>query len=1070
MAAEQTTFRSPVPGTVMKRRLPCIDVDAADPDAERLIGSTCRNQYLALAKGVKFTCPNKGGSNGCEAGAFLYPRKRTDKYFHFHQGIDLGQLAPGVQPPEGDGAKGLPILSVTDGIVVHTQEWDGVSSGYGTSVGIYHEASQRLFWYAHCKENSITVVKGERVAEGQVVAAVGNTGKAGGPHLHFEVIDSPLENRKPRHTRIVGGEPWERELGNKKKSPRLDPLKVLEELGPWGPKQVFEPLAAAPFDSKLAALLHHAVEVGSYGGYFPLGANNFWHGGVHIPMPQGSLVHAPCDGTIVAARLAPSEASGSWTFGHTSFILIRHEVPQTVFERMQKGPDAPKSAPEPAGPKSGKIGVGYKVTDPSAVNQVKARLHELGYYVPADPARLNDGKVEAEFGEAIEAFQSTIDNPYKKHPEQWPDGVVEVSGHTWNHLFPAEDASEESAAPAKSASDSNRTIYCLLMHLQPLTLKEARTAGIEWVERARLPAGSDAAAEAPAEPDEAPTEDLRDREEAEAHRIKADVAYGSNNTADIEWVERRLITLGFLTTRTEPTGVADADLDAAIKAFQAEHPWPGKSANWDGVVEKGGKTDKFLRKTAFELAEKKQDAPAGGGKHEPIDPAFAAALAKLDRYGLAEVVSGLDVRISGGKPLWKSGRAASFNEAGGQELRQELHWEVFSEELLLPSWDVVNDQDDDLHADLPATILERVDLVPDKIVSESEIFMFYQSDACHDLRRTACRFRSEWNLDLDRTIGRLDELQFSTFGLWEALEPYQWWEKARDVLPANVTHVWHYNPIEFFRAYQESLEGTKPAPPPAPQDPETHGELIVRVLGANGTPPKQTVTVILSADMASYAGAETDKAGIAKFQGLALGTYDVSIEGVDGVTQLAEVQGYMTTEVTLQTSLEGKPEQRGDLTVWVRKATGGAPVGAQVTITGEKLDREFGTLVVGKKSLVVFEDIRGGEYRLHVVYPENPTHPNERVEADEVVNFEGTKKKVRIKVPRGWSDVVVHHDDRGAPVAGTVFDEHGTVVQTLTTGGFGLAAFRVRLGKYKVELGGRKKTLDIRLPVTDVTI
>ena len=36
--------------------------------------------------------------------------------------------------------------------------------------------------------------------------------------------------------------------------------------------------------------------------------------------------------------------------------------------------------------------------------------------------------------------------------------------------------------------------------------------------------------------------------------------------------------------------------------------------------------------------------------------------------------------------------------------------------------------------------------------------------------------------------------------------------------------------------------------------------------------------------------------------------------------------------------------------------------------------------------------------------------------------------------------------------------------------GSGRAAFKVRLGKYKIELGSRKKTLDIRLPTTDVTL
>ncbi|MFY0538929.1 hypothetical protein [Nannocystis pusilla] len=164
----------------------------------------------------------------------------------------------------------------------------------------------------------------------------------------------------------------------------------------------------------------------------------------------------------------------------------------------------------------------------------------------------------------------------------------------------------------------------------------------------------------------------------------------------------------------------------------------------------------------------------------------------------------------------------------------------------------------------------------------------------------------------------------------------------------------------------------KPAPPPEPQDPETQGSLIVHVLGANGMPPKQTVTVGLSHEYSTYAGAATDNAGVAVFHGLPLGSYEVYLEEVDGVTQPVEVRGYTTAEVLLETSLEGQPEQRGELTVWVRKATGGAAVGALVTIHGQNLDRSFGTLRVGKKSTVVFDDLRSGEYRLHVVYPEEP--------------------------------------------------------------------------------------------------
>jgi murein DD-endopeptidase MepM/ murein hydrolase activator NlpD len=451
MPPKRVIYRNPVPGTIMKRPLPCIDLDPATLDPDKLVGSTCRNKYRALPTGVKYKCPNLG-SKGCERGAFLYPRKLTDHYFHFHQGIDLGQLEPGIEPPDNYKAQGMPILSVTDGVVTWVQEWDGDSSGYGTAVAIYDSQRELLFWYAHCKQGSVTVKVGEAVVEGQEIAKVGNTGKAGDPHLHFEVLSCRANPKTgdPEFSRIRGREPWERELGNRKaSSPRLDPLEELEKLGPWGARQVFEPLGDK-ISPEIAERLHQWVEVDSYGGYFPLGANNFWHGGVHLPAEEGELIHAPCDGTIVAVRLASTEASGTWTFGHTSFILIRHEVPKSVYERMQQGPEPPAPGPEPEKAYKGKIAVGRKVSDPAAVNKAKARLHELGHYSPDDPARLSDGKVEAALGDAIKSFQRTIPNPYKKFPEKWPDGVIDIPGHTWRSPRPIPTARSTSSSCTSS--------------------------------------------------------------------------------------------------------------------------------------------------------------------------------------------------------------------------------------------------------------------------------------------------------------------------------------------------------------------------------------------------------------------------------------------------------------------------------------------------------------------------------------------------------------------------------------------------------------------------------------------
>lgn len=43
--------------------------------------------------------------------------------------------------------------------------------------------------YAHLKRRSITVAPGDRVSEGQVVAACGNSGNSSEPHLHFQLMD-----------------------------------------------------------------------------------------------------------------------------------------------------------------------------------------------------------------------------------------------------------------------------------------------------------------------------------------------------------------------------------------------------------------------------------------------------------------------------------------------------------------------------------------------------------------------------------------------------------------------------------------------------------------------------------------------------------------------------------------------------------------------------------------------------------------------------------------------------------------------------------------------------------------
>jgi lipoprotein NlpD len=86
-----------------------------------------------------------------------------------HEGIDLPAPA------------GTPVLAAADGEVVYAG--DGIR-GYGNLVVLQHQ-DDLLTVYAHSSE--LFVTQGQTVRAGERIAAVGQTGRATGPHLHFEV-------------------------------------------------------------------------------------------------------------------------------------------------------------------------------------------------------------------------------------------------------------------------------------------------------------------------------------------------------------------------------------------------------------------------------------------------------------------------------------------------------------------------------------------------------------------------------------------------------------------------------------------------------------------------------------------------------------------------------------------------------------------------------------------------------------------------------------------------------------------------------------------------------------------
>ena len=101
-----------------------------------------------------------------------YFGKRTDPFTGKpanHTGIDFA------------GKLGAEVFAVADGVVT----WSAKRYGYGIMVEINH-GNGYATRYAHNSDNLVAV--GDEVRKGQAVALMGETGRATGPNLHFEVL------------------------------------------------------------------------------------------------------------------------------------------------------------------------------------------------------------------------------------------------------------------------------------------------------------------------------------------------------------------------------------------------------------------------------------------------------------------------------------------------------------------------------------------------------------------------------------------------------------------------------------------------------------------------------------------------------------------------------------------------------------------------------------------------------------------------------------------------------------------------------------------------------------------
>ncbi|WP_020651110.1 OapA family protein [Solimonas variicoloris] len=103
-----------------------------------------------------------------------------------HKGVDYA------------AAIGTPVKATGDGIV----DFVGVKSGYGNVVSIRHGTKYTTL-YGHLSRFRAGLKVGQRVRQGQLIAYVGMTGLATGPHLHYEfrvngLHQNPLTVALPR--------------------------------------------------------------------------------------------------------------------------------------------------------------------------------------------------------------------------------------------------------------------------------------------------------------------------------------------------------------------------------------------------------------------------------------------------------------------------------------------------------------------------------------------------------------------------------------------------------------------------------------------------------------------------------------------------------------------------------------------------------------------------------------------------------------------------------------------------------------------------------------------------------
>lgn len=142
-----------------------VALGAAAPAQASEVASAPVDITPATVRTIAFSAP----INGFEVNSrFGLRRLSFERRARMHEGLDYAAPA------------GTPILACAEGRVLRT----GTSTTYGRFVEIEHANGVTSF-YAHMSR--ISASQGDVVAAGDLIGAVGSTGRSTGAHLHFEI-------------------------------------------------------------------------------------------------------------------------------------------------------------------------------------------------------------------------------------------------------------------------------------------------------------------------------------------------------------------------------------------------------------------------------------------------------------------------------------------------------------------------------------------------------------------------------------------------------------------------------------------------------------------------------------------------------------------------------------------------------------------------------------------------------------------------------------------------------------------------------------------------------------------